>query len=66
MAQRDIKLGTKVMAKWPGSDKYFEATILEQSRTKFRVNFTDSDGYETQVLKQHVYVSIYLKDLFMY
>ena len=54
------------MAKWPGSDKYFEATILEQSRTKFRVNFTDSDGYETQVLKQHVYVSIYLKDLFMY
>ena len=57
MAHRALEVGSEVMAKWPGSDRYFEAIVQEEMRGTFVVLFTDGGGYEAKVPKGHVYVS---------
>lgn len=45
-----------MFAKWPGSPKYFEATVDEILDSEYRVTF--KDGTSTEVDKTDVYVSI--------
>lgn len=54
--RRNFGVGETVFAKWPGSPKYFEATVDEILDSEYRVTF--KDGTSTEVDKTDVYVSI--------
>ena len=56
MVKKEIKVGEKVYAKWPGSVKYYEAIVDEVLDDEFVVSFIE--GSLTATLdKRHVYVS---------
>lgn len=65
MPKTSFDIGEKVMAKWPGSSKYYEAIIVSfatDAKSKYfcTVKFVDSDGMESEMKQGEVYVSIFL------
>ena len=54
--EKSLAVGDTVWAMWPGSRKYYEATVLNVSKTKVEVNF--KDNYQTEVALKNVSVSI--------
>lgn len=54
--EKSLAVGETVWAMWPGSRKYYEATILNVGKTKVEVNF--KENYKTEVALKNVYVSI--------
>ena len=55
---KSVAVGDTVWAMWPGSRKYYEATVLEVRKNTVRVDF--KDGYKTDVSLRNTYVSINL------
>lgn len=57
--QKPLDIGEKVMAKWPGSAKYYEATVISLAAAKSKhlctVMFVDSDGMEADLKSGEVY-----------
>lgn len=47
-------VGETVWAMWPGSKKYYEATVLNVRKSTVEVDF--KDGYTTEVPLRQVYV----------
>lgn len=62
MTKSNFDIGEKVMAKWPGSSKYYEArvTSLADAKSKYicTVTFLDSDEMSAEMKQGEVYVSI--------
>lgn len=54
--EKSLAVGETVWAMWPGSRKYYEATILNVGKTKVEVNF--KENYKTEVALKNIYVSI--------
>ena len=63
MPKTSFDIGEKVMAKWPGSSKYYDATVVSLADAKSRyvctVKFVDSDEMELEMKHGEVYVSIF-------
>ena len=59
---KKISVGDTVWALWPGSRKYYEATVLDVDKTTVQVDF--KDGYRTEVALRHVYVRL-IPELFV-
>ena len=57
--QKSLAVGDTVWALWPGSRKYYEATVLDVGKTTAEVDF--KDGYKTEVSLRQIYVSVILK-----
>lgn len=51
--EKSLAVGETVWAMWPGSRKYYEATILNVGKTKVEVNF--KENYKTEVALKNVY-----------
>ena len=58
----NLTIGDKVFAKWPGSAKYYEATVTSMAERKSKhlctVMFANSDGMKAEMKSSEVYVSI--------
>lgn len=57
--QKSLTVGDTVWALWPGSRKYYEATVLDVGKTTAEVDF--KDGFKTEVALRQIYVSVILK-----
>lgn len=56
---KSLSVGDTVWALWPGSRKYYEATVLDVRKSTVHVNF--KDGFKTEVPLRHTYVRLILK-----
>lgn len=56
---KTFAVGDTVWAQWPGSRKYYEATVLDVGKTQVQVDF--KDGYKTEVPLRNTYVRLVLK-----
>lgn len=54
--RKQFSVGSTVFAKWPGSGKYFEATVDEVLDFEYKVTF--KDGTSMGIEQTDVYVSI--------
>jgi len=59
---KKVSVGDTVWALWPGSRKYYEATVLDIGKTTVQVDF--KDGFTTEVALRHVYVRL-IPELFV-
>ncbi|KAL9953546.1 hypothetical protein ACROYT_G040979 [Oculina patagonica] len=50
---KTFAVGDTVWAQWPGSRKYYEATVLDVGKTQVQVDF--KDGYKTEVPLRNTY-----------
>ena len=55
---KDFSVGETVWALWPGSKKYYEATVLDVRKSTVYVDF--KDGYQTEVPLRQTYVRLTL------
>ena len=55
---KPIAVGETVWAKWPGSIRYFKATVKVLVNNKFKVAF-DVNGHEAVVERKHINVSLW-------
>lgn len=56
MVGKDFKVGEKIYAKWPGSNKYYEAVVDEVKDGEYVVSFVEGSLSAT-LEERHVYVS---------
>lgn len=54
---KKLTVGEVVFAMWPGSNKYYEATVLSTGKSTVEVNF--KDGYKTELPQRKVFVRQY-------
>ena len=54
---KKFTVGDVVFALWPGSNKYYEATVLSIGKSTVEVNF--KDGYRTELPQRKVFVRQY-------
>ena len=54
---KNLVVGETVWALWPGSKKYYEATVLNVRKSTVEVDF--KDGYVTEVSHRQVFVRQY-------
>ena len=59
---KKISVGDTVWALWPGSRRYYEATVLDVGKTTVQVDF--KDGFTTEVALRQVYVRL-IPELFV-
>lgn len=59
---KKITVGDTVWALWPGSRRYYEATVLDIGKSAVKVDF--KDGFTTEVTLRQVYVSL-IPELFV-
>lgn len=56
---KSFAVGDTVWALWPGSKRYYEATVIDVSKNTVQVDF--KDGYKTEVPLRNTYVRLILK-----
>lgn len=54
---KKFTVGEAVFALWPGSNKYYEATVLSVGKSTVEVDF--KDGYITELSQRKVFVRQY-------
>lgn len=59
---KKISVGDTVWALWPGSRRYYEATVLDVGKNTVQVDF--KDGFTTEVALRQVYVRL-ISELFV-